>query len=150
VDATSAALFMVMGGAFTLVGLVDLALLWTPLQFGTPGWEFATLSQTFTSLPFTGLGLVLLAVGLVSHPNTRGLWIRAASVAFAILALALVVMGFLYVTVAPEILRQTPFEGLDAVGTAVIKNGFEMVVYPIACAAISFFLWRGVRRVKEV
>jgi hypothetical protein len=148
VAAISASVFMVIGGAFVTVGVVDLALLWTPLRFGTPAWEFATLSQTFSSLPFTGLGLVFVAVGLVGHPSARGLWIKGAAVVFGVLALTLVVLGLLYVTVAPEIVRQTPAEGLDAVGTALVKNGVEILAYTIACAAISLLLWRGVKKVE--
>ncbi len=146
VDATSASLFVASGAAFVAVGLVDLALLWTPLRFGTPAWEFATLSQTFNSLPFAGLGLVLTAVGIVRHPRTRSIWVRVTALVFAAVAGVLVVLGFLYVTVAPGIVRQTPSDGLDVVGTTIVKNGAEILLYPIAFAAMSFLLWRGAKK----
>ncbi len=148
VDATSANLFLVIGAAFVGVGLVDLALLWTPFRFGEPAWEFAILSRTFTSLPFTGLGLVLAAVGIVRHPSARGIWIRGAAIVFALVALTLVVLGLLFVTVAPEVVRQTPVEGLEAVGETIFKNGAEILLYTLAFAVMAIFLWRGVKRMK--
>lgn len=145
-ETITAKLFLASGTAFVAVGLVDLALLWTPFRFGTPAWEFATLSQTFSSLPFTGLGLVLAAVGIVRHPSTRTVWVRVAAIVFGVIALALVVLDFLYITVAPGIVRGTPTDGLDVVGTTLIKNGTEMLVYPIAFGVMSFFLWREAKR----
>jgi hypothetical protein len=62
----------------------------------------------------------------------------------------LVAMGILYLTVAPAVVRQTPVEGLDALGEVLVKNGAEIVLYPIAFALISFVLWRGVTKVPDV
>jgi hypothetical protein len=46
-----------IGLAFALVGGFDLALIWIPLGFGNPEWEFGTVSATLDGLPVTTLGL---------------------------------------------------------------------------------------------
>jgi len=137
---------MVIGAAFALVGVIDLTLMWTPVRFGNPAWEFATLSRTFSNVPLTGLGLLLVALGLVRHPDWDGLWVRVAAGVFGLVTVLLVVLGVLYLTVLPAVIRETPVEGLDAVGNTVVKNGVEIVVYPIAFALIAVLLWRGVRK----
>jgi hypothetical protein len=147
-DATSASLLVAIGSAFAVVGLADLALLWTPLRFGNPAWEFATLSQTFTNVPMAGLGLLLMAYGLVRHPHSSALSVRVAAVVFLLVAAILAALGMLYVTVAPEVLRQAAPETADAVGRTIIKNAVEVIAYPLVFAAIGVFLWRGVERVR--
>lgn len=120
--------------------------MWFPLGFGDPAWEFGTLSQTFTSLPPTAFGLVLVAYAFVSHPALGAGWARVAAVIFALGAIVLAVMGFLFLTVIPEVMRQTPPEGAEAVIRVVIINGVEVVLYPVVFAAISVLLWRGVEK----
>jgi hypothetical protein len=149
-DATSANLLMLIGAAFALVGIIDLTLLWTPLAFGNPAWEFTTLGQTFSNVPLSGLGVVLVGYALVRHPKRGGLWVRGFAVLSAAVALLLVAMGILYLTVVPAVVRQTPVEGLDALGDVLVKNGAEIVVYPVAFALISFVLWRSVTKVPDV
>ena len=146
-EATAAWLIIVIGAAFAIVGLVDLTLLWTPLRFGDPAWEFTTLSRTFTNVPLTGLGLLFVAIGLVRHPSDRATLVRVAAAVFAALTIVLAVLGVLYVTVSFAVLRQTSIEGLDAVGSTIVKNGAEIVAYTTAFALVSVLLWRGVRRI---
>lgn len=148
-ESTSASLVVVLGAAFTVVGVVDLALLWTPLQLGNPAWEFTTLTQTFTNVPMTGLGLMLMAYGLVRHPRWGPAWVRAAAVTFAAIALLLVGLALMYATVVPAIVQRTPAEAIGGIGEAIVKSGAETLVYPLAFGALSFFLWRAVER-KQV
>ena len=147
-EATSALLVITIGLAFALVGLIDLALLWTPLGFGSPMWEFTTLSQTFSNWPLTGLGLLLAAYGLVRHPGTGGLWAAVAAVVFALVALVLAVMAVLYITVVPTVLRAAPVQGVQVMGRAVYKVLAEAVIYPIVFGAIATILWRGLKRTQ--
>ncbi len=137
---------MTIGSAFAFVGIVDLTLLWTPLRFGNPAWEFTALSQTFTNLPLTGFGFVLLAFGLVRHPRLGDGWLRVAAGLFGLMTLLVVGLGALYVTVAFVVVRQTAVEGLDSVGTLLLKNGAEIVAYGTAFAVITVLLWRSVRK----
>ncbi len=83
--AVGATVVTLLGTAFTVVGLVDLGLLWNPTDFGSSSWEFATLSQTFDSLPMTTLGLGLLAFGFLLQPRSRPIQVRVVAAIFALL-----------------------------------------------------------------
>lgn len=146
-DGTSASLLTATGAAFAIVGLVDLALLWFPLRFGSPAWEFGTLSRTFDSLPMTGLGMALVAFGLVRHPEWHPAWVRGAAILFALVTIGMVLLGVVYGLAAVVVVGQTPAEGLDALGRAILKNGVEIVVYSLVFGAIAVMLWRGVEKV---
>lgn len=142
-EATSANLFVVVGAAFAMIGLVDLGLLWTPVRIGTPGWEFATVSRTFTNVPMTAFGLVLVTYGLIRHPARRPAWTRGAAVVFGVLALVLVAMGLLYALAVPAVINQAGPEAMEALKRAIIKNGIEIVVYPVVFGLVSIMLWRA-------
>ena len=146
-DGTSASLLTATGAAFAIVGLVDLALLWFPLRFGSPAWEFGTLSRTFDSLPMTGLGMAFVAFGLVRHPEWHPVWVRGAAILFALVTIGMVLLGVVYGLAAVVVVGQTPAEGLDALGRAILKNGVEIVVYSLVFGAIAVMLWRGVEKV---
>ena len=142
-------MFVAIGVAFALVGLVDLGLLWIPLRIGTPGWEFATVSRTFTNVPMTAFGLVLVAYGLMRHPARHPVWTRGAAVVFGLLTFVLVVMGLLYALSVPAVYLQAGPDATEALTRAVIKNGTEIVVYPVVFALVSIMLWRAVARTQQ-
>lgn len=143
-QATEGNLFLALGVALTVVGAVDLGLLWVPLQLGTAGWEFAAVSRTFSNAPMTRFGLVLIAFGLVRR-GTGPKMIRRVSVVFAVLSFVLVAMGLLFALAAPAVLAQAA-EGAatGALKRAMLKNGVEIVVYPAVLLVISAILWQAV------
>lgn len=143
---TAANVLAAIGVAFALVGFVDLAIMWTPVRFGTPGWEFATVTQTLTNVPLTTFGLGLIAYGLLSHPSRHPLWTRGSAVVFGVLAVVLVGMGLLYVLSVPAVVQAASPEMAGALKRAVLKSGTEMVVYPLTFGLVSVLLWRAVRR----
>ena len=147
-EATTASLFVAIGSALAVVGLVDLAMVWFPLQLGTVGWEFAAVSRTFTNAPMTMMGLVLVAFGLVRR-GTRPAMMRGAAVVFAALSCILIAMGILFALSAPAVLFQASGEVASGVlKRAILKNGVEIVVYPTVLLVIAAILWHGVREDK--
>ena len=144
---TAANLFLAIGAVFGVVGLVDLGMLWTPARVGTAAWEFATISQTFTNLPVPTFGLLFVTLGLVLHPTRHPLWIRGAAAAFGIIALILVGMGLLFALSVPVVVGAASPEMTGALKRAILKNGTEIVAYPIAFGVLGMLLWRGVKRV---
>jgi hypothetical protein len=145
---TAANLFLAIGAVFGVVGLVDLGMLWTPARLGTAAWEFATISQTFTNLPVPTFGLLFVTLGLVLHPRRHPLWIRGAAAAFGIIALILVSMGLLFALSVPAVVGAASPEVIGALKRAILKNGTEIVAYPIAFGVLGMLLWRGVERVR--
>jgi hypothetical protein len=147
-NATDGGLFIAIGSALALVGVVDLAFLWFPLQLGTAGWEFVTVSRTFTNAPMTMVGLVFIASGLMRR-GTRPETMRRVAFAFAALSFVLVLLGMLFGLAAPAVLAQTSGEtAVLAMKRAMMKNGVEIVVYPITLVVIAAILMRGVREKK--
>ena len=55
-----------VGVAFIVVGGVDFALTWYPMNFGNREWEFGTVTASFNGLP-----ILLLGQGYCSLPGSR-------------------------------------------------------------------------------
>ena len=148
VEGMSALILIAGGAAFAFVGLVDLTLLWLPLRFGNTSWEFGTLAQTFASIPMPALGVVLLAFGLARHPQWPAGLMRVLSVLLGVCTLVLVGMGALFAMTVRMVVAQTPPEGLDAIGRAIVKGGVEVTAYSLLLGVLAVMLWRGVEKVS--
>ena len=145
---TEGSLFLAIGSALAVVGLVDIGLLWYPVQLGSAGWEFATVSRTFTSAPMTLVGLVLMASGLLRRGVSPGV-VRGMAFGFAALSFLLVLLAMLFGLAAPAALSQVSGEAaISALRRAMAKNVVEMVVYPITLVVIAAKLLRSVREDK--
>jgi hypothetical protein len=64
-------------------------------------------------------------------------------VVFGVLALVLVAMGLLYALAVPAVINQAGPEAMEALKRAIIKNGTEIVVYPVVFGLVSIMLWRA-------
>lgn len=142
--ATTANMMVAVGAALVFVALVDVAIVWTPLRLGTPGWEFATISRTFTNVPMTAIGWVLIAFGVVRHPDRHVFWTRGVGAAFAAMALILLGMGVVYWLSVPAVVREATPEVTGALKRALLKTGTEIVVYTTVFGFVGVMLWRGV------
>jgi hypothetical protein len=130
------------GLLFFVVGTVDLAILWYPLNFGNVLWEFGTVVPTLNGLPGTTIGLSLMAAAALG----RGLSGRAKTLAAVLLVEAVIVLtlGLLFATTAPVALRGVPAGSLEQFGLkrAVVKAAAQIVVYPILLTWMAMFIWR--------
>ena len=116
-----AIVFLLMGGA-------DLALLWYPPAFGSPEFEFATISRFVDGLPVFMMGLGLLAL-----TGIGGMWRGATWTAFGIsvlFAVLLMLLAAIFVTDVPIALRavQQPMVQVG-VRKAIAKALFGLAVY---------------------
>ena len=135
-----------LGAAFLLVGLVDLALLWYPLDFGNAAWEFATLGRTLDSVPMAGLGLGLVTFAVLKSSGRRGRTVRVLGAVFLITAVVFVLMGALLATAVPEVVRQTGPESMLGLNRAVVRHAAEAVCYTAVFGWVGFRIWRSVER----
>ena len=130
------------GLLFFVVGTVDIAILWYPLNFGNVTWEFGTVVPTLNGLPGTTIGLSLMAAAAVA----RGQAGRAKTLAAVLLVEALIVvsLGLLFATDAPVALRGVPAGSLELFGLkrAVVKAAVQIVVYPIVLTWMAILIWR--------
>jgi hypothetical protein len=126
-----------IGLVFLTVGGADFALTWFPPSFGTPEWEFATVTQSFNGLPILLLGVGLLTAA--AEQVDRRWWAHLGSGA-ALVLLLWVLAGFvLWALNIPLALQTVPDELALGLQKAVGKTLLQSLVYP----AVLVYLLRG-------
>lgn len=138
---TGAALFLLFGGAFVVVGFVNLGFVLLPLNLASTSWKFGILGRTLDHLPLTVLGFGLLAYGAVRHRDVSTVWIRTLAAVFLVMALAVLGAGVLHAVVAPAILQG----GADVAGSSadqLARSAVETTCYVIVFVAAGVTLWR--------
>jgi hypothetical protein len=103
-----------LGLAFFIISLIDLALGWYPTNFGTPGWEFGTISASLAALgiPCLSLYLILGSAMALERPIVA----KATGIVMVVLALLLPALGILYLTNVPLALRATATNDMANLG----------------------------------
>ncbi len=135
------------GLVLAVIGLADALVNWFPLAFGSPEWEFGTISATFGSLPLVTMGLA----GLLGSMLARGSRAGVLAVGLFVLVVGVVVLGLyaLFLTDVPMALRATAGKlgGLPIrrgiVRTSILGVGFG-VGYLAAAMMSLLSLWRRV------
>jgi hypothetical protein len=92
-----------LGLGFFILSSLDIFLGWYPVRFGTPEWEFGTVSGTVSGLSIPTLGLYLLLGSALARDRVRVA--RTVAIAFTLLAIGLVIMVILYLTNVPLALK---------------------------------------------
>ncbi|MET0399890.1 MAG: hypothetical protein ABW277_24085 [Longimicrobiaceae bacterium] len=134
------------GWGLVLVCLVNQTLLWWSPRFGTPQWEFATVSQTFDRMPLLVLSLLLVAVGtLPSGSVTAARAVAGLLGTLSLLAVGLAALYCLAAAVAWSGARGAPPEALSLLVRAVVKTVLVAVVYATVLAGLAATLWRRTR-----
>jgi hypothetical protein len=130
-----------------VVGWADLALLWFPLRFGRPEWEFATVGAHFDHMALGTVGVLLLALG-VAH---RGWWAPAQALAMAaqLIAIGLVAVYAIYIVAAPQAWHNVAPQLEPTIGRAVRKVSVFAVGYAAAYTWLAVYLWRKVKVARE-
>lgn len=123
------------GAALALVGWTDAALLWYPLDFGTPEWEFATTSTFFDALPLGTIGLTALAIAAIFRGSSRLL--RALSVLLPVLAALFVLVLGLFLLNAVVAWNQVDPALRVMLDRAVLKTSVLGLTY------IVLYAWMG-------
>lgn len=127
-----------IGLVFLVVGGTDFALVWFPLNFGNPEWEFATVTQSFNGLPILLLGLGLLAVAAAE--TERRWWSTLALVAAAGLLLWVLVGTAFWASNVSLALETVPDELELGIQRAVAKTLVQSIAYS---TALGYLVWRG-------
>ena len=135
-----------MGITVSVVGWTDLALLWYPLNFGNPQWEFGTISGHFDGMPLGTLGISILTVGAYGkgwHRTTR-----VFAVIVAVIAVLLFAISVIYLLDVPVALRGTAPEMGGLLKKAMFKTGVFAAVYICFYSWLAWFLWRKTKAYK--
>lgn len=108
-----------IGGLFIIIGFADIALGWYPPAFGNSEWEFGTISGSLNALTIPVMGIYLLAASAIARGDR--LLGRALAILLALVAVGLLVLGFIYVTVIPVALKA-------AAGNPVVSLGMKKAI----------------------
>lgn len=134
------------GLAIAVVGWTDIALLWYPLQFGSPEWEFGTISRQLDGMPLGTIGLCLFVAGAIG----RG-WrpaVRVLSIVCLLITLELLAVSGLYLLDVPLALHGFAPASKSALIKAMFKAGVFAATYTLLYAWLGWFLWRKTGTVK--
>ena len=130
-----------MGLAFLVIGAVDLLLGWIPTRFGSPEWEFGTVTRTLDNLPIVAMGMVLL----LSSVAARGVaWAtRAAALAAVVLGVLVLVAMVLYALDVPLAFGvvNDPL-ARSGLKRAVLKAAVQGTLYPAVLLTVGI---KGIR-----
>jgi hypothetical protein len=133
------------GLLLAFVGLADLLLTWVPLAFGNPGWEFATVDQSFGSLPLVTMGLAaVLASSLAIGSRWRVRLVAGFLLLFAVALLTAYVT--LYALNIPLALQMAPAEVSLGLKKAIVKTTVMAVAFPgayVVASVLSILSLRG-------
>lgn len=129
-----------LGLVLAVAGLVDLVLLWVPVRFGVPEWEFATVASTVSALPLPTIGLA----GLVGFATSRGsrwlLWVLGFLLGIGALTLAVVLLLFL--TNVPMAIQATADAARVGILKAIAKTVVLALLFGAAYSAGAFWSLR--------
>lgn len=130
-----------LGGAFALVSLIDVALTFYPLNFGSAEWEFGTATAVLNNLPLAvmGLGLVMVAGIGRSRPGL----VSVAGFVAAALVLLLLVLVVMFGRNVGEALRSVtdPVIG-QGLHESILRTTVQLLAY---LAALTWMVVRARR-----
>lgn len=138
-------LLFVLGWLFTVVGLLNTVLLWVPLRFGSPEYEFGSVAASLDGLPVTMMGLTLALAGSRARGMARASFL--ATVLLWVVSVLVIAGGVLYWLNVPLALQQVT-EPIIRTGIkkSMVKVTAQALVYPAAMIAMAIM---GSRRTKQ-
>jgi hypothetical protein len=128
-----------LGWVLLISGGADFALSWYPMNFGTPEWEYATVTSSFNVLPLILLGLGLVVVG--ASATGRRWWSIPVAIVAAGMLLFLLFAGMVWATNVPIALGAAQGAALTGLKKAIARTSVQLVVY---APLLTFISWRAV------
>lgn len=137
------------GGAITAASFMTYLMLWWAPRFGTPQWEFSTISQTIEMMPLLVVGMTMLMVGTIASGSARGAKLLAGFCVFLILML--VVMAILFGMSGLVAYSQAAQSGMpdEAKGLVLRATGKQLLMggtYTLLFGAFAWSLWSRTKR----
>jgi hypothetical protein len=136
----------VTGLAIAVVGWFDLALLWYPLRFGDPEWEFGTISAHLNGMPLGTVGLALLVAGAIGRGWRRTT--RLLAIVCLLVVIGLLAISVVYLLDVPLALRAAAPQVKPILVKAMLKAGVFGATYTVLYAWLAWFLWRKTQPAK--
>lgn len=120
-----------LGVAYLIMSVIDLALGWYPLGFGTSEWEFGTISSTIADLAIPTLALYLILGSAIVRERANV--VRGIGVVMILVAIFLAILFILYLTSVPLALRAVSTNPIIHLGMekAIIKSTTLFLGYEV-------------------
>ena len=125
------------------MSLIDLALGWYPMRFGSPEWEFGTISASIAGLAIPTLSLYLFFGSAIAREQAAV--IRGVAIVLIVFALVLAALAVIYFTSVPLALRAVSNNPIAHLGMqkAIVKSVMLFAGYEVLYIAGAF---KGLRR----
>lgn len=130
-----------VGLVFSIVGGLDVALVWYPSNFGNPEFEFGSVAASFNNLPLVSLGLTMWMTSGVARGQK---WVvRTAATALIVLAVLIVIGAVLFLTNVPMALK-AKLEPIIMTGLkkGISKTLIQSAAYPVVLFYVAVKAWR--------
>ncbi len=133
---------MGIGLVFMVLGLLDAAISWLPLQLGDSEWELGTTSHFFDTFPLLGLGIsFLLATSIAQGRRWQA---RTLATFCVLLAVFMWLAMALYATVLPLAFKYVANPAaLTPLKKAGAKTAVQALIYPFALLWLAGAGWRA-------
>ena len=137
-------LLWVVGWTFLIIGMLNVILIWIPLQLGNPEYEFGSAANALDSMPLPTMGLVFIFASARSQAREVGALV--AQVVAVLLILLVLVMGTLYWLNVPTALKAVQQPAIQfGLKKSILKVTVQTVLYPIA---LFTFIMVGKRKLQ--
>ena len=127
----------VTGWLFTVVGLLNTVLIWVPLHFGSPEYEFTSVAASLDGLPLALIGMTLaLAASRATSRVKSTTTLIVILIVVTLLVLAGGVLYWLNVPLALNALRNQPVPRMGIV-KSMVKVTVQVVFYSAAMLTLA-------------
>lgn len=136
------------GLLLAFVGLADIVMVWYPMAFGNPTWEFGAVDMSFASLPLLTMGLA----ALLASAFARGTLMRLSFIGGFMLLLGLTLLGtylVFYGLNIPLAIKATPPELKTAIWKTIAKTTTLGILFPAAYLAAGVAALRNAITLRE-
>lgn len=141
-------LLLATGLAFTVIGWLDLALVWLPFNPRSPEWEFGATSGFFDAMPLGTIGLVCLtfAAHIGGHAKTA----RVLSIVFWMVALLLIGVATVFISGLPLAMNAVQDPAMrEILKLSILKTLMFAGVYVSLYVTVARLSWKSATRVRQ-
>lgn len=143
-EATMWRLLSGLGILLTIVGFLEVALLWIPANFASTAWGFTTATGFLDAVPLLGLGLALTLAASIALGRLR--LTRTLAIACGLLALVVCLAAVLYARALPTSFGVSMDDAMRIQLTKLtVKAGLQALVYLTTFLVLAALAWRATR-----
>lgn len=145
-NATGWKYLFVVGIAISVVGFIDIAILFYPPNWASLDWEFGTLNGVVEGLPLLTVGMGAMSAAAVA--NGWVLTRRLMALLTILMALLLAVVGIMFALDVFAVLKVVQPAMKPTLKLTAVKISLMTVTYFMLYLALGVWTWRRLRGTK--